>query len=195
MTMSFRRYITLDIVAIATMNSFVNAGYVWWLWRSSTKITLSGSDGIAYDLAGTPIWIAVLATLLGTGSVRRKLWEGKFHKPGFGLPAILQRLPVNIAARAAIMGLTAAVFVALPLWSLLQIVPVDLLALQHAVAAKGALTTLFSAAIVPVVVLAAISDLQPKLSEVRSAEHRSPPRSRTDETVLLNMSSLPLFER
>ncbi len=160
MTMSFRRYVTLDVVGIATMNCIINASYVGWLWRASASLPLAGTAGIAFDLAATPVWIAVLTTLFGTGAVQRKLWEGRFREPGGRIPGMFQLLPSNILWRAGAMGVLAGSLFALPLWLALQAAPMETLPIEQAIATKVALTALFSTLIVPLVVIAAIADMR-----------------------------------
>lgn len=160
MTMSFRRYIALDVLILAATNSTFNAGYAWWLWSSSDAVQLTGDNGIAANLATTPIWIAVLTTLLGTAAVQRKLWEGRFREPAFVIPRLLGSLPGNIAARSMTTGLAAATVLALPLWMLLQRLSLQSLPFEHAIIIKVVLTVLFTACIVPLVVLAATADMQ-----------------------------------
>lgn len=176
MTMSFRRYVTLDVIGIATLNAIINASYTAWLWRSAAPLPLHGTGGIALDLAGTPVWIAMLATLLGTGSVQRKLWEGRFREPQLGIPPVFRRLPANIALRAAVTGMVAAIMLALPLWMALYGSPVQTLSFGYAVGLKVALTAMFSACIVPFVVLAAVADMRPQRS--RKSEPSAAPRLR-----------------
>ncbi len=162
MTMSFRRYVTLDVIGIATMNCTINAGYVGWLWRSSASLPLAGTDGIAFDLAATPVWIAVLTTLFGTRAVQRKLWEGRFREPGRRIPGMFQLLPTNILWRVGAMGVLAGSLFALPLWLALHAAPMETLPIGQVIATKVALTAVFSALIVPLVVLAAIADMRPR---------------------------------
>lgn len=116
MAISLRKYVAIDAIGIATLNAVINGGYTWWLRRSPDLLSLYGENGIALDLAATPVWIAVLTTLLGTAAVRRKVWEGRIEGPRFTMPAILHRLPFAAVPRAAIFGAAAAVSLALPLW-------------------------------------------------------------------------------
>ncbi len=160
MTVSFRRYLALDILALMVMNSTFNASYAWWMWHPSDFVSLTGNDSIAFDLAATPIWIAVLTTLLGTPAVQNKLWEGRFREPTFAIPRLLGALPVKMAARAMTTGLIAAALLTLPLWLLLHQSALPTLLVEHVVITKVALTMLFTTCIVPLVVLAAIADMQ-----------------------------------
>lgn len=160
MAMSFRRYIVIDVIVLVTVNSTFNASYTWWLWRSSGPIHLTGNGGIALDLAATPIWIAVLTTLFGTAAVQTKLWQGRFREPASAIPLLLGSLPSNVFTRATVAGLVAATMLALPLWLLLQQLSWRMIPFEHAVIIKVALTALFTVWIVPLVVLAAIADMQ-----------------------------------
>lgn len=159
MSMSFRRDLVRDAVGISAMNAVINGCYIWWLRRLSPPWGVAGTDGVAPDLAATPIWLAMLTTLLGTGAVQRKLWEGRFREPESVIPAVLWLLPYRLALRAAVFGAVAAILLSLPLWTVLQTQASATLPLGYAIATKVALTVLFSAAIVPLVVLAALADM------------------------------------
>ncbi len=72
----FRSYVVKDALLIAAMNAAINAAYTWSLWRHATPLRLLGPEGIATDLATTPVVIALLSALLGTAVARRKLAGG-----------------------------------------------------------------------------------------------------------------------
>jgi hypothetical protein len=173
MTMSFRRYVAIDAIALAALNASMNGAYTWLLWHARSDLTLNGEGGIAVDLAGTPVWIAVLATLLGTSAVRRKLWEGRVATPREAVPTIFSLLPFNVAGRAAAMSTFATIIFALPLWSALHTAHSGNLSIEFAVIAKVTITIVLTLVIVPLVILAALRDMQPK----RKAPARSGVRS------------------
>ena len=162
MTMSFRKYVAADAIGIAAMNAALNASYTSWMWSKLDPVTLTGANGIASDLAGTPVWIAVLATVFGTSAVRQKLGEGRVERPLTRVPGILSMLPQGIATRAASLGVISAAFLALPLWLMMQTSGVGAVSLTAAVLTKVAITVVLSLAIVPVVILAAVDDTQPR---------------------------------
>ncbi len=161
MTQTFHRHVAVNASGIAALNATLNGLYTWLLWRSQGNLTLTGDAGIAFDLAGTPVWIAVLTTLMGTATIRGKLWEGRVASPSGAVPAAFSLLPFNIVGRATTLGAMAFVLLALPLWAALQAAGDGALTITFAVAAKIVLTLLLTFAIVPIVLLAAATDMQP----------------------------------
>ena len=115
MAISFRRFVVLEATAVAAMNAVINALYTWWLWRSRGALPLNGIGGITLDLAFTPIWIALLSTLLGQAAIRRKLSSGGVHRPAFYIPHGLTMLPNAIGLRPIVLGPVAALTLGVPL--------------------------------------------------------------------------------
>jgi len=161
MTMSFHKFVIIETAGIAAMYAAINGSYTSWLWHELDPITLNGASGIAFDLAATPVWIAVVSCLLGTAGVRSKLLQGRVQMPPrTPYPAIFSMLPRGIFARAACLGAVAAMALSAPLWLLLQAGGGETLSLGAALLAKIGVTVLLSAVIVPVVIHAALPDVQ-----------------------------------
>lgn len=157
----FRTYLVREAILIAAFNASVNAGYTWWLWRSTEPLRLVGPKGIGTDLATTPVVIAVLSTLIGTAIVRRKIMDGRILvEPGLRPHPPLLRLPRSIPLRAAAAAALAALLLSLPLLGLLPLLGDGVLTLGGAVGTKVAITVALSLLIVPALTLAALADVQ-----------------------------------
>ena len=170
MPIPFRTYLAREAALVATFNASVNAAYTGYLWRSAEPLRLLGPDGVALDLAATPVVIAVLSTLLGTAVVRRKIRDGRIAvEPGTRAPWLLRRLPGSIPGRAAAAALGAAVLLALPLLIVLPALGDGALTLAGAVGTKVAITVVLSLLIVPTLTLAALADVQRPPSRVAAA--------------------------
>ena len=168
MPMPFTRFLVGETIAVTALNAGGNAAYTFWLWREWPQITLSGPYGIATDLALTPVFIGFLSILLGTESIRRRLWEGKVSAPSTtGIAMVFSALTRSPILRAAIMAGGCAVILALPLVMALTAAGDTALSLEQAVQAKVALTIGFSMFIVPMAALAAASDLKPQPDQLR----------------------------
>jgi hypothetical protein len=160
MPVPFHRFVAGQALGIAALNCAMNAGYTWALWRPDDALPLFGEGGVAFDLASTPVWIAVLSTLLGSAAVRRQLRSGQVTPPAASAPSILAGLPTSIALRAVALGAVAAISLMLPIWLLFQASGLETLSLQAAVLTKVALTAPLTVLIVPLVILAALADVQ-----------------------------------
>lgn len=160
MPIAFGRFVVIQALGIAAMNTAINASYTWLLWRGRESLPLEGAGGIAFDLASTPVWIAVLSALLGTASIRAKLRDGRIGRPAMRPLPILGLLPRSVALRSVVLGAAAAIALALPLRWALQASGVEMLPLAVAILVKIAITAPLSLAIVPLVILAALSDMQ-----------------------------------
>lgn len=160
MAISFNRFVVTQAIAIAAFNAGANASYTWWLWRSRDVLPLNGAGNISVDLATTPAVIAVLSALLGTVFIRQKLRDGRVVAPAIALPAAFSAAPYGLLQRAVVFGLAAAVTLGMPLWIMLQTSGIDTLPLADAVLAKVAITFVLSLLIVPLVILAALADVQ-----------------------------------
>lgn len=160
MAIPFKKFVVAEALGIAAFNAGINASYTWWLWRSRDPLTLFGENAIALDLASTPVWIAVLSTLLGTVLIRQKLRDGRVVAPTMHAPAILDTLPCGIVLRAIVLGAVSAVVLGWPLWLMLQASAIGTLSLTAAVLVKVAITAPLSLLIVPLVILAALADVQ-----------------------------------
>lgn len=160
MAIPFNRFVVTQAVVIAVFNACANASYTWWLWSSREVLPLSGADNIGVDLGMTPVFIAVLSTLLGTMAIRQKLRDGRVAAPPIALPAAFHAAPHGLVQRTIVFGLVAAAVLGLPLWTTLQASGIDALPLAGAVLSKVAITVTMSLLIVPLVVLAALADVQ-----------------------------------
>lgn len=160
MTIPFKTFVAVEAIGIAAMNAGINALYTWCLWRSRGPLPIQGVGGIAFDLASTPIWIAMLSTLLGTVMIRAKLRDGRVVVPAMRAPLVLDTLPAGVFARALVLGATAATVLGLPLWWALDASGFDEITLIAAVLTKVAITVPLSLAVVPLVILAGLADVQ-----------------------------------
>lgn len=160
MSVSFNRFVATQALGIAGMNAAINASYTWALWRGLQPLTLFGENAIAFDLASTPAWIAVLSTLLGTASIRAKLRDGRVALPLMRAPNVPQLLPHNIVLRSAVLGGIAAAVFGLLLHLLLKASAMATLSLAGAVGLKVVITVGLSLVLVPVVILAGLADVQ-----------------------------------
>lgn len=177
MPMSFARFVVAETIAVTALNAGMNAGYTSWLWRRPMPLPL---DAIATDLAATPVFIAVLSTLLGTAATRRKLSGGRVAAPAaLSGERWLVRLPVGILARSALLGILSAVLLTVPLLAVLGGADIATLPLAAAVGAKVAITVLFSLLIVPLGILAATVDGRRLPAGAASAAATVPIRPRT----------------
>lgn len=161
MSTTFQRFVITQSLGIATFNAGINALYTWGLWRSKSILTLFGENAIAFDLSSTSGWIAFLSTLLGTGAIRSKLRDGRVAAPRMRSTVPFDMLPRNIAARACILGLAGAIFLGAPVWLVLRASGIGDVSLSAAVLAKIAITLPMSFLIVPLIILAGLSDVQP----------------------------------
>ncbi|MGV6876569.1 hypothetical protein ACUSIJ_28365 [Pseudochelatococcus sp. B33] len=169
MAISFGRFVATHAIIIAAFNAGINASYTWWLWSPRDTLPLSGADNIGIDLVATPAVIAVLSALLGTVFIRQKLRDGRVAMPGMTLPAAFHAAPYGLLARTAAFGLVAAVMLSLPLWTMLQASGIHALLLAEALLSKVAITVVFSLLIVPLVILAALADVQREHGTVAAA--------------------------
>lgn len=160
MAMPFRIFVAAQALGVTALNAATNATYTWWLWRDLGPVRLFGPDAIAYDLASTPLLIAVLSTLLGTASIHQSLRSGSVAVPAMRRAAVLQILPQGILARSALLGVVAAIALGVPVFELLQASGMDALPLGGAIALKVAITVPLSLLIVPLVVVAGLTDVQ-----------------------------------
>lgn len=160
MSTPFHTYLLRETLLIATLNAAINAAYTWWLWRSLDPVPLTGKGGIVLDLALTPVVIAVLSVLIGTGLARRKLASGHVVVAGSPASSLLHRFPRSVVARAGVAASVTGLLLALPLWFVLPLGGDGLLTLFGASGTKVFITVAFSLLIVPVVTLAALADVQ-----------------------------------
>lgn len=161
MPISYFRFAAREAVTIAVLNAGINASYTAFLWRSLDPLTPFGANGIAADLATTPMFIGFLSTIFGTAAIRKELLGGNVTVgDGDRASALFQLLPSAILARAAVLAIACGVFLAAPLWSLLLVLGDVTLTLGQAVGAKVAITVLLSLVIVPVIVTAGLADVQ-----------------------------------
>jgi hypothetical protein len=158
MTTMFRTFVAQQAIAVAVFNAVINASYTSWLWSARDSLPLSGGQGIGIDIAMTPVVIAVLSTLLGTSSIRQKLRDGRVGVVELPLPLAWRSVPYGHISRALAFGFVAALLFAMPTWLILQSSSIEL-SLQNAVLAKVFLTVVMSVVIVPVVILAGLSDV------------------------------------
>jgi hypothetical protein len=166
MSTQFNKFVVTQALGTAGLNAGINAIYTWGLWRSLDPLTLFGENAIAFDLASTPVWIAALSTLLGTASIRQKLRDCRVAVPRTRAPAIFDKLPDAITLRAAVLGGVGAVVFGLSLRLLLHASGVDRLSLAAALVMKVAITVPLSLVIVPLIIFAALADVQ-KTSRAR----------------------------
>ncbi len=160
MAISFNRFVVTQAVVIAAFNAGINASYTWWLWNPRDALPLSGAGNIGIDLAITPVVIAMLSALLGTVFIRQKLRDGRVAAPAVALPAAFYAAPYGLVQRTVVFGLVAAVMLSMPLWMMLQASGIDTLPLADAVLTKVAITMMMSLLIVPLIILAALADVQ-----------------------------------
>lgn len=155
MALIFSRFLVRETLAVAALN----AAYTGFLWRGPASLTLGGPAGIAGDLAATPIFIALLSTLLGTAAIRKKLASGAVAAPRriWGAPVFAQ-LPRGILWRALVLAILAAIAFAGPLHATLASADTTSLSRGAGVSAKVAITLFFSLLLVPVAVTAAGHD-------------------------------------
>ncbi len=160
MSTRFRQFVLTQALGIAAVNAVINASYTFWLWAGPQPLTLFGAKGVAFDLASTPTWIAVLSTLLGTASIRQKLLDGRVVAPMMPVHALFDMVPRGIVLRAAILGASAVALLSLPMWVLLQASGMGSVDLGAAIGMKVALTVPFTFLIVPLVILMGLGDVQ-----------------------------------
>ncbi len=160
MATSFKRFVITQAVVIAAFNAGMNAFYTWWLWSSREELPLRGADNIGVDLAMTPVFIAVLSTLLGTMAIRQKLRDGRVVAPARALPAALYAAPQGLLQRTTVFGITATAMLSIPLWMMLRASGIEALPLSDAILSKVAITVAMSLLIVPLVILTALADVQ-----------------------------------
>lgn len=159
MPRSFSAYLVIDTLGVAALNAALNAVYTSWLWYKLPILSLAGPEGLATDLALTPLFITFLATILGTGPARRKLQAGAVVRwERAGAMDMLALLPSGIFQRAIVLTLLSTLLFAAPLYSALLMSGAGTLSLAQAVAAKIVITLVFSFILVPLVLCAASSD-------------------------------------
>lgn len=157
---SFKTYVIREAVLITAFNASINAAYTWWLWSSLDPVPLMGQGGIALDLAITPVVIAVLSTLIGTGLARRKLAQGQVRAaPGTHAHPLLHRLPRGVVARTVLAAGLTGLLLALPLGLLLPLGGDGLLTPFEASGTKVLITVALSLLLVPLVPMAALADV------------------------------------
>lgn len=171
MAIPFKKFVVIEAIGIAAFNAGINALYTWHLWRSHDPLTLFGENAVAFDLASTPVWIAVLSTLLGTAFIRQKLRDGRVVAPQMGAPLILGMLPSSIVLRALVLGAVGAVILSSPIWLMLQASTIDAISVAAAVLMKVAITVPLSLVIVPLVIHSALADVQ-RTRHVAAASHQ-----------------------
>lgn len=164
MPTSFKRFVITEALGVAALNAGINAGYTSYLWRGLDPLTLFGANATGFDLAMTPIVIAVLSTMLGTSAIRQKLRDGRIEAPTIRVPASLASLPNGIVLRGLALGAVAAIALAMPLLLMLQASAMATLSLAAAVLMKVAITVPLSLLIVPVVIFAGLADVQRRAS-------------------------------
>ena len=155
----FSTYLLREAILIATFNAAINAAYTGWLWGSLDPVPLTGPGGVALDLALTPVVIAVLSVLIGTGFARRRLTSGRVAARTHPHP-LLHHLPRGLAARAVVAAGLTYLLLALPLWFLLPLAGDGLLTPLGASGTKVVITLALSLLIVPIVTMAALADVQ-----------------------------------
>jgi hypothetical protein len=161
MSISFQRFLVIEVLGIAAFNAAINVAYTWGLWRSVDPITLFGENGIGGDLATTPSFIGLLSTLFGTHGLRRKLEDGRVAvASAIRMPGMMRLLPMNVPVRAATIGLLCEAALGLPLSLLLASAQFGVMSLAEACSAKAAITVLLSFVIVPITILCALGDVQ-----------------------------------
>lgn len=168
MPISFTHFLVRETIAVSAFNAGCNAAYTFWLWHGLPQIALSGPFGISTDLALTPIFIGFMSILLGTGSIRQRLWEGKVSPPTTtGIAATFSALTRSIALRSLIMAGVCAVMLTVPIAMMFMAAGDIALSLEQAVWTKVILTMGLSSMIVPVAALMAASDLKPQRERLR----------------------------
>lgn len=161
MALSFRRFILTETLGTAALNAGINAAYTWWLWRSLGPLTLAGENPVGGDLALTPVFIGLLSTLFGTAAMRKKLCDGRVAVAAdIRAHPLFALAPHGIVARSILMAALCAVLFSAPLWIALPLLGDGLLSLADACLTKVVITAFLSIAIVPVMVLLALSDVQ-----------------------------------
>ena len=160
MPVSFNRFVATQATAIAAFNAVINASLAWWLWGPRATLPLGGVGNIGVDLAATPAVIAVLSVPLGTHFIRQKLRDGRVAAPRSAVPGVFHAAPYGLIPRTVVFGLVAATLLSLPLWTALQSSGIPALSLAEAILAKAGITVAFSILIVPLVILAALADVQ-----------------------------------
>lgn len=164
MPTSFKRFVITEALGVAALNAGINAGYTTYLWRKLDPLTLFGANAIGFDLATTPIVIAMLSTMLGTSAIRQKLRDGRVATPMIRVTAGLAGLPSGIVLRGLALGTVAAIALAMPLLLMLQASAIGTLSPFAAVMMKVAITVLLSLLIVPMVIFAGLADVQRRAS-------------------------------
>jgi hypothetical protein len=160
----FKHYLIKNALRLAAFNAAMNAAYTAYAWQGQELLALYDGRAVALDLANTPAVIALLSTLMGTAAARKKLSDGRIdvsnaQAPGM-LPGMLDLLPQGIAMRALLLAFTAIVLLALPLWFALSFSGTAAMPVEHAVGLKVLITIVMTLVIVPLVDLAALSDVQ-----------------------------------
>lgn len=161
MTTAFRHYLIGQAIGFSAFNAICNATYTWLLWRANDTITLNGDGAVGADLAMTPIWIALLSTLLGTAFIRSKIADGRMIRDSdVRAPCFARYLPRNIVFRAIALGGSAGLLFSLPLMYLLPLGGDGVLSLGDAIGTKLVLTVAFSLFIVPLVIFITLADVE-----------------------------------
>ncbi len=115
--MEIRKLLMVDHGLIPGLfNFFINGGIAWWINQSKDEIPLWGQESVAMDFIATAFLLPLITCLIVTPMVAAKIKKGKLLslQRTQALPSILK--PVIL--RAIIVGLIAAVAVALPIVSL-----------------------------------------------------------------------------
>lgn len=160
MPTSFHRHVTQNALAMAILNAAMNASYTAYLWWGHTPLSLFDESRVALDLVNTPMVIALLSTLFGTTGARDRLWDGRVSMAGAEAPQLLRWLPNGVVLRSVALAALAGVLLAWPMWLAIGMSGVTTVPLVMAVGLKVLITIVMTLAIVPVVMLAALSDVQ-----------------------------------
>ena len=157
----FRTYVAKDALFLAALNAAMNAGFAFYNWRGRAQLHLFDEMRVAIDLAFTPAIIALLATLLGTAAARAKLSDGRVEVGHVQAPSALRLLPRGIVLRALLLAALATVSLVMPLWLTLAVSGIAALSISAALVLKVLITVVMTLLIVPLVIHAALADVQP----------------------------------
>lgn len=171
MAFPFQTFTLAQAISLAALNAACSGAYAWAMWRGQTDLPLFGPGGIAFDLASTPAWIAALSTLLGVASMRKRLRTGAVALPGLAVRILAPRLPQGIGVRAAVLTFVAAITFGLPIAMMLQASGAETVSPAIAVLIKIALTVPLTLAIVPLVSLTAVADIDSGVTRLPTGQH------------------------